>query len=358
MPSIFITPSQMSIVTRIALFLGALVTLSNSAVYAGDRDAVYRDCCLNGASCETVSDGYSSKIPRSDNTYQRSYSCNRIGEKVWATDRREALRLWKMGCLFENPYPGSCTQYLDRIVNNWGKPEVMEELDAARQLGEEFCHKPLYDWKGIDQSGKICVWLADLYRSEHGIAFGRPEKAIATARYGCQVKHHEESCQRLSFYSDTDVSQESMEAAAQQKRADDARRDEVSRKIEEDRRAGQEAERRSDEAFSRKMQQLEQLGQATQGMGRQPPSGFHAPATAGGLAGGGSAGGACGGCASKCEPLAKSCRETTNAQSACYRATACLCQCNLDAGGCGTSTSALQQCVQENTAKAQQLRSQ
>ncbi len=42
--------------------------------------------------------------------------------------------------------------------------------------------------------------------------------------------------------------------------------------------------------------------------------------------------------------------------SACYLAAAELCQCNLNNGGCGTSASALQQCVSQNTASAQQLR--
>lgn len=48
--------------------------------------------------------------------------------------------------------------------------------------------------------------------------------------------------------------------------------------------------------------------------------------------------------------------KNSRGQSACYRAAAYLCQCNLNAGGCGSSRSALQQCVRDNNANAQSLR--
>jgi hypothetical protein len=39
----------------------------------------------------------------------------------------------------------------------------------------------------------------------------------------------------------------------------------------------------------------------------------------------------------------------------CYLAAAALCQCNLDAGGCGSSTDALRTCVEQNRKQAQDL---
>jgi hypothetical protein len=64
--------------------------------------------------------------------------------------------------------------------------------------------------------------------------------------------------------------------------------------------------------------------------------------------------GNCNMCESRCASLTSGCR---NSQSSCYRAAACLCQCNIDAGGCGSSISALQRCVSDNTASANALRS-
>lgn len=39
----------------------------------------------------------------------------------------------------------------------------------------------------------------------------------------------------------------------------------------------------------------------------------------------------------------------------CYLAAAALCQCNLDAGGCGSSTQALKECVAKNRKSAEDL---
>ena len=56
---------------------------------------------------------------------------------------------------------------------------------------------------------------------------------------------------------------------------------------------------------------------------------------------------ACSECAGVCKHFVDECKDGN--QASCYRAAACLCQCNLDAGGCGSSHEALQKCVDENT---------
>jgi hypothetical protein len=74
---------------------------------------------------------------------------------------------------------------------------------------------------------------------------------------------------------------------------------------------------------------------------------FRAAATPGGQTG-------CAGCESRCETQIRACKN--GSIRSCYLAAACLCQCNLDAGGCGSSTTALRQCVEQNERLAQELR--
>lgn len=61
----------------------------------------------------------------------------------------------------------------------------------------------------------------------------------------------------------------------------------------------------------------------------------------------------CGDCTSECAPTMKEC--AAGGQADCYLAAACLCQCNLNEGGCGSSKDALQQCVDDNKKKAADL---
>lgn len=61
----------------------------------------------------------------------------------------------------------------------------------------------------------------------------------------------------------------------------------------------------------------------------------------------------CSECAERVQPLVEQCKQ--GQMSACYRAAQYLCQCNLDAGGCGSSREALQQCVDENKKLADQM---
>jgi hypothetical protein len=61
----------------------------------------------------------------------------------------------------------------------------------------------------------------------------------------------------------------------------------------------------------------------------------------------------CAACTTKCEAWMKRCKE--GGQYACYKAAACLCKCNLDAGGCGSSKEALRQCYEENEKRAREL---
>jgi hypothetical protein len=61
----------------------------------------------------------------------------------------------------------------------------------------------------------------------------------------------------------------------------------------------------------------------------------------------------CAACATKCEAWLKKCKE--GGQYACYKAAACLCKCNLDAGGCGSSKDALRECYEENEKRAREL---
>jgi hypothetical protein len=63
----------------------------------------------------------------------------------------------------------------------------------------------------------------------------------------------------------------------------------------------------------------------------------------------------CAQCADKCKAWADKCQE--GGQYACYKAAACLCKCNLDAGGCGSSKEALKQCYEENEKSAKELES-
>lgn len=54
----------------------------------------------------------------------------------------------------------------------------------------------------------------------------------------------------------------------------------------------------------------------------------------------------CARCQKKCRPLTKKCAKGN--QTACYKAAACLCRCNLNAGGCGSSKNALRECIESN----------
>jgi len=61
----------------------------------------------------------------------------------------------------------------------------------------------------------------------------------------------------------------------------------------------------------------------------------------------------CAACEGKCDSWVKKCKE--GGQYACYKAAACLCKCNLDAGGCGSSKEALRECYEQNEKLAQEL---
>jgi hypothetical protein len=61
----------------------------------------------------------------------------------------------------------------------------------------------------------------------------------------------------------------------------------------------------------------------------------------------------CAKCEEKCKTWIDKCKD--GGQYACYKAAACLCKCNLDAGGCGSSKKALEECYEENKKHAKQL---
>jgi hypothetical protein len=61
----------------------------------------------------------------------------------------------------------------------------------------------------------------------------------------------------------------------------------------------------------------------------------------------------CAKCEGKCKAWIDKCKD--GGQYACYKAAACLCKCNLDAGGCGSSKEALQECYEKNEKLAKEL---
>lgn len=61
----------------------------------------------------------------------------------------------------------------------------------------------------------------------------------------------------------------------------------------------------------------------------------------------------CADCESRCDSWINKCKE--GGQYACYKAAACLCKCNLDEGGCGSSKEALRECYEENERLAREL---
>ena len=61
----------------------------------------------------------------------------------------------------------------------------------------------------------------------------------------------------------------------------------------------------------------------------------------------------CAKCEGKCKAWIDKCKD--GGQYACYKAVACLCKCNLDAGGCGSSKKALEECYQKNEKLAKEL---
>jgi hypothetical protein len=63
----------------------------------------------------------------------------------------------------------------------------------------------------------------------------------------------------------------------------------------------------------------------------------------------------CAQCENKCKAWVDKCKE--GGQYACYKAAACLCKCNLDAGGCGSSKEALKECYEQNEKSARELES-
>ena len=61
----------------------------------------------------------------------------------------------------------------------------------------------------------------------------------------------------------------------------------------------------------------------------------------------------CAKCEGKCKAWVDKCKD--GSQYACYKAAACLCKCNLDAGGCGSSKEALQECYERNEKAAKEI---
>ena len=61
----------------------------------------------------------------------------------------------------------------------------------------------------------------------------------------------------------------------------------------------------------------------------------------------------CSECEGKCKPWIDKCK--AGGQYGCYKAAACLCKYNLDAGGCGSSKEARQKCYEENEKLAKEL---
>lgn len=55
----------------------------------------------------------------------------------------------------------------------------------------------------------------------------------------------------------------------------------------------------------------------------------------------------------KCSDVTKECKG--GSVRSCYLAAACLCQCNLDAGGCGSDRDALKECVDKNQKNAHDM---
>jgi hypothetical protein len=58
-------------------------------------------------------------------------------------------------------------------------------------------------------------------------------------------------------------------------------------------------------------------------------------------------------CPDDCKSYVTSCKD--GSVKACYQAAACLCRCNLEAGGCGSDKEALRKCVDENERSARDL---
>lgn len=87
------------------------------------------------------------------------------------------------------------------------------------------------------------------------------------------------------------------------------------------------------------------------GVGQTPGFGMS------GASGGSGAGGACGSSCMdvECGAMKQACQQG-GGQAACYRAVACVCRCHLNKG-CSGSQAQMQQCVQDNEAKAQRLQS-
>lgn len=67
----------------------------------------------------------------------------------------------------------------------------------------------------------------------------------------------------------------------------------------------------------------------------------------------GSAAAPCAECPNQCQSHVNACKDGSVKE--CYLAAACLCQCNLDAGGCGSDKEALRQCVEDNNKNARAL---
>jgi hypothetical protein len=61
----------------------------------------------------------------------------------------------------------------------------------------------------------------------------------------------------------------------------------------------------------------------------------------------------CAKCDGKCKAWVDKCKD--GGQYACYKASACLCKCSLDAGGCGNTKKALEECVEQNEKLAKEL---
>lgn len=251
-------------------------------------------------------------------------------------DSEKGWELLEQACVEKDSF--ACDDMADYLSHNY----YCEENPDKNSDSCDYIRQALGDWKP-KQFQEKGSWR--VYR----------EKAC---RYG-----YSDACETLALHAksigDTRAARDFNESAriADEKR--EKRHAELIRKgNEEDKQRQEEYEaeqRQFDETMSAVLKILrETTARATGGgSGALPESNQRG---AGADKGSGINKAACDACRPKCSGHERRCRQPTS-QRACYQASACMCQCFLNAGGCGMKKADLQRCVRDSNKRAAALRS-
>ncbi|NVN97295.1 hypothetical protein HXX01_03650 [Candidatus Nomurabacteria bacterium] len=282
-------------------------------------------CCETGLDC----DG------------RRSNGCWQSGQ-LHETDGNieKATYFYRMACGFNNNLWGA---YIDKL-----KILSPNELESTRRGIIEFVYNnnSIID-DGFDKKGEIIRNVAKSYMTDRPL---NVDISKSLYKYSCR-EGDREACKQLENVFSESVDWKELEV---NEKLRIEKNQLVYMKFNESEARRQEIAERSWQKFVKEQQQdlkniLLFVGAVAQGV--QQGLGNRGYSSTGNLDNSNNGNNsACSQCTSRCKGYGKGMADL-------YREAACLCQCNYDAGGCGSSRSFLLQCVRENNANAMKLNS-